>query len=126
MSKVHDAMRHLEHQSAPETSSGAALNNLVSALIEELANEVPDDPKLETVRADLLAASRSFETGKKKDLALRFYLAMRSLLRENELLQERLKKAERRNQMENGSPAAKDRPDEAETLADQTADRAHA
>ena len=86
MSKVHDAMRHLEHKSAPETGSGAALNNLVGALIEELADEVPDDPKLETVRADLLAASRSFETGKKKDLALRFYLAVRALLQEIEHL----------------------------------------
>jgi hypothetical protein len=122
MSKVHDAMRHLEHQSAPETGSGAALNNLVGALIEELADEVPDDPKLETVRADLLAASRSFETGKKKDLALRFYLALRSLLREHELLQERLKRVEKRNQTEiaNAPVAAQDRRDEAQVPADQT------
>jgi hypothetical protein len=124
MSKVHDAMRHLE-KSAPETGSGAALNNLVGALIEELADEVPDDPKLETVRADLLAASRSFETGKKKDLALRFYLAMRSLLREHELLQERLTKAEKRNQMENAPLAAQDRQDAAQALADQSASHAH-
>jgi hypothetical protein len=130
MSKVHDAMRHLEHKSPPETKSGAALNNLVGALIEELADEVPDDPKLETVRADLLAASRSFETGKKKDLALRFYLAMRSLLREHELLQERLTKAEKRNRMEiakieNASVGAQDRQDGAQALADQTAGHAH-
>jgi hypothetical protein len=95
MSKVHDAMRQLEHKSAPETGS-SALNNMVVALIEELADEVPDDPRLETVRADLLAVSRSYETSKKKDIGLRFYLAMRSLFREYELLQERLKKAERK------------------------------
>jgi hypothetical protein len=96
MSKVHDAMRSLELKSTPENGPGAALSNLVGALIEELAHEVPDDPKLETVRADLLAASRSYETCKKKDLALRFYLAMRSLLREHELLQERFRRAERK------------------------------
>ncbi len=99
MSKVHDAMRHLELKSTPETGPGAALSNLVGALIEELAHEVPDDPKLETVRADLLAASRSYETCKKKDLALRFYLAMRSLLREHELLQDRFRRSERRMQI---------------------------
>jgi len=98
MSKIHDAMRQLEHMSAPETNSSAALSNLVGALIVELADEVPDDPRLETVRADLLAASRSYETCKKKDLALRFYLAMRSFLREYELLQERLRKAEKKLQ----------------------------
>jgi hypothetical protein len=98
MSKVHDAMRKLEYRSAPETNSSAALSNLVGALIEELADEVPDDPKLETVKADFLAASRSYETCKKEDLALRFYLAMRSFLREYELLQERLRKAEKKLQ----------------------------
>src|SRR5271154_272390 len=94
MSRVHDAMRHLEHKSGPETDSGGAMSNLVGALIEELADEVPDEPYLETVRTDLLAAGRSFETCHKKDLALRFYLATRSLLREHALLQERLRKAE--------------------------------
>src|SRR5271163_4571514 len=97
MSRVHDAMRDLERKSAPEPSSGAALTNLVGALIEELAHEVPDEPYLESVKADLLSASRSYENGKKKDVTLRFYLAMRSLLREHELLQERLKKAEKKN-----------------------------
>jgi hypothetical protein len=52
--------------------------------------------KLESVRADLLAASRSYESCKKKDLALRFYLATRSLLREYELLNANLRRAERR------------------------------
>jgi hypothetical protein len=94
MSRMYDAMRNLAHKSAPETGSEAALSNLVGALIEELANEVPDDPYLESVRADLLAASCSYETCEKKDLALRFYLAFRSLLREHVLLQERLRKAE--------------------------------
>jgi hypothetical protein len=60
------------------------MSKLVGALIEELAHDVPDDPRLETVRADLLAASKSYEAGKKKDLALRFYLAIRSLLQELE------------------------------------------
>jgi len=71
-----------------------ALHNLVGALLEELADEVPDDPRLETVRADLLAAANSYEAGDKKDLAMRFYLATRSLLRENMLLQERVRPAE--------------------------------
>jgi hypothetical protein len=60
------------------------MSKLVGALIEELAHDVPDDPRLETVRADLLAASRCYEAGTKKDLALRFYLAVRSLLQELE------------------------------------------
>jgi len=80
--------------SAPETGSGPALRNLVAELIEELADEMPDDARLEIVRADLLAAGRSYENAKKKDLALRFYLAMRSLLREHESLHERLRRAE--------------------------------
>jgi hypothetical protein len=92
MSRMYDAMHNLAHKSAPET--GSALHNLVGALIEELANEVPDDPYLETVRADLLAASSSYETCGKEDLALRFYLAIRSLLRKHVLLQERLRKGE--------------------------------
>jgi hypothetical protein len=63
------------------------MSKLVGALIEELAHDVPDDPRLETVRADLLAASKAYEAGKKKDLALRFYLAIRSLLQELERAQ---------------------------------------
>jgi hypothetical protein len=63
------------------------MSKLVGALIEELAHDVPDDPRLETVRADILAASKSYEAGKKKDLALRFYLAVRSLLQELERAQ---------------------------------------
>jgi PAS domain S-box-containing protein len=69
---------------------GRAQGNLVDALIRELADELPDDPSLETVRTDLLAASRSNDT----DKTLRFYLSMRSLLREQALLKERLRKAE--------------------------------
>jgi hypothetical protein len=42
----------------------------------------------------LLNASRSFATGKKSDVALRFYLAIRSLLHENAVLKERLRKVE--------------------------------
>jgi PAS domain S-box-containing protein len=69
---------------------GRARGDLVDALIRELADELPDDPSLETVRTDLLAASRSNDT----DKTLRFYLSMRSLLREQALLKERLRKAE--------------------------------
>jgi hypothetical protein len=96
MSRVHDAMRALEHKGVPEKSSGAVLSNLVGALIGELADEIPDDPNLEGVRADLSVASQSYATDMKKDLCLRFYLAIRALLRENALLQERLNKAERK------------------------------
>jgi hypothetical protein len=112
MSRVHNAMRSLEQSGVPEKGPGAALNNLVGALLEELADDMPDDPKLESVRADILAASRSYETSKKKDLALRFYLATRSLLRENELLQERLRKAEKKNQsLETGTAEQEAKPD---------------
>lgn len=97
MSRVHDAMRNLEQKSAPEKDPVAAPGNLVGALIGELADEVPDDPNLESVRADLLSVSRSYEQDKKKDLALRFYLAMRSVLRANEMLQDPLRKLEKRN-----------------------------
>ena len=93
-------MRGLEYRNtaAPEREPSATLNNLVGALLEELADEVSDDLKLESVKTDLVAASRSYENSKKKDLALRFYLATRSLLREYELLHDRLKHAEKKNQ----------------------------
>jgi hypothetical protein len=86
-----------------EKSSGSMLGNLVGALIGELADEVPDDPNMAAVRADLLGAARAYEAGEQKDMALRFYLATRSLLRENELLEERLKKSERRGEVHNPS-----------------------
>ncbi len=93
-------MRGLEYRGAPapEKEQSATLNNLVGALLEELADEIPDDLKLESVKTDLAAASHSYENSKKKDLALRFYLATRSLLREYELLHDRLKHAEKKNQ----------------------------
>jgi len=96
MSKVHDAMRSLESKPTAEPATGSALSSLVGALLEELAHEVPDDPKLEAVKADLMAASRSYESCKKKDIALRFYLATRSLLREYELLSMSVRRTERR------------------------------
>jgi hypothetical protein len=65
----------------------------VGGLIEELAHEVPDDPYLETVRTDLLAASRA-DDSEAQDLVLRLYLAVRSLLRENSFLKERLRREE--------------------------------
>lgn len=104
MSRVHDAMRSLEQKSAPENSA-ACPANLVSALIGELADEIADDPSLEGVRLDLLGASRSYESDKKKDLALRFYLAMRSLLRTNEILQQRVAKAEKKHRALEGGMA---------------------
>src|SRR5271157_3756701 len=67
-------------------NGASTMNKLIGALIEELAHDMPDDPRLETVQADLLAASRCYETGKKKDLALRFYLAVRALMQEIEHL----------------------------------------
>jgi hypothetical protein len=70
-----------------EEGKNDTMSKLVGALIFELADDVPDRPGLETVRADLLAASRVYEHGKKKDLTLRFYLAIRSLLHEVERLE---------------------------------------
>lgn len=55
------------------------MGKLVGELLRELAEDVPDKPGFESVRADLLTASKVYEYGKKKDLALRFYLAIRSL-----------------------------------------------
>jgi len=104
MSKVHEAMRSLDRMTPPE--DGSALNNLVGALIDELANEVPDDPNLESVRVDLVAAGRSYESCKKKDLALRFYLTIRALLREYELLHQRLRKSEKERRAQLSEQAA--------------------
>jgi exonuclease V gamma subunit len=83
---------------APEKEPSSTLSNLVGALLEELADEIPDDLKLEAVKTDLVAASRSYENSKKKDLALRFYLATRALLREYEVLHDRLRHMEKKNQ----------------------------
>ena len=91
MSRVHDAMRRLEGRPMAAKTNDSALSNLVGALLEELADEVPDDPRLETVRVDLLAAASSYQSGDKKDLAMRFYLATRSLLRELEDVEGRTK-----------------------------------
>jgi hypothetical protein len=121
MSRVHDAMRNLEQKTAPEKDSVAISNNLVGALIGELADEVPDDPNLESVRADLLSASRSYEHDKKKDLALRFYLAMRSVFSAHEALQERLKKAEKRNRAVEFGTIEKSEEPSAEPQSDRAA-----
>jgi len=94
MSRVHDAMRRLENRTPGGNPPDTALSNLVGALLEELADEMPDDPHLEAVRVDLLAAAGSYQSGDKKDLAMRFYLAVRSLLREYEDLEARLKPAQ--------------------------------
>jgi len=71
----------------PEEGTDDTMSKLVGALLLELANDVPDRSGMETVRADLFAASKVYESGKKKDLALRFYLAIRSLLHELEHLE---------------------------------------
>lgn len=97
MSRVHDAMRNLEQKNLPEKTASANMTNLVGALLQELADELPDDPKLESVRADFLTLSRTYESSKRKDLVLRFYLATRGLIREYEALQERVKRAEKRH-----------------------------
>jgi hypothetical protein len=99
MSRVHDAMRHLEkveHKEPPENNRDVAFSNLVGALLGELAEEVSNDAQLEAVKADLLAASLCYEAARKRDLALRFYLAIRSLLRAHDALRERLRKAEKK------------------------------
>ncbi len=85
MSQTYEVLRRIGKRSSPESET--AMGNLMGALIEELAKDVPDDPRLETVKSDILTASRVYETSDKKDLALRFYLAMRSLLLEVERLQ---------------------------------------
>jgi hypothetical protein len=86
MSQTYEVLRRIGKRGAPESDS--AMGNLMGALIEELSKDVPDDPRLETVRADILTASRTYETSDKRDLALRFYLAVRSLLIEVERLQQ--------------------------------------
>lgn len=65
-----------------QSQSSNAVGHLVAALVAELANELPDNVHLEGVRADLLAASRSYDQGKVQEFTLRFYLAFRSLLSE--------------------------------------------
>jgi len=58
-------------------------------------------------------------------LALRFYLAMRSALRANEILQERLRKAERKNRAADlGNIENADKAHAVEPAADPPSDRA--
>lgn len=66
----------------PNEVADDTMSKLVGALLRELAGEVPDRPGLESVRTDLLTAGKVYEEGKKKDLALRFYLAFRSMIQE--------------------------------------------
>jgi hypothetical protein len=66
----------------PNQRAEDTMSKLVGALLVELAYDVPDKPGFESVRADLLAASAVYESGEKKDLVLRFYLAIRSLFHE--------------------------------------------
>jgi hypothetical protein len=83
------------HQESPEGKRLRAASSPVGALIEDLAYELPDDPYFETVRTDLLSASRSDGEGQEKDLMLRLYLAFRSLLREHAILRKRLRDSPR-------------------------------
>ena len=69
---------------------GTAMSGLVGALIEELADDLPDDLFFETVRTDLLRANRARDA----DKTLRFYLLIKWLLRERILLQRRLNRAQ--------------------------------
>lgn len=85
MSQTYEVLRRLGKRGSPESET--AMGKLMGALIEELAKDVPDDPRLDTVKSDILTASRVYENSDKKDLALRFYLAMRTLLLEVERLQ---------------------------------------
>jgi hypothetical protein len=70
------------------TTTEDTMSKLVGALLLELVADVPDKPGFESVKADRLAASQAYEYAQKKDLALRFYLAIRSLLH----LQDQLEK----------------------------------
>jgi hypothetical protein len=80
----------------PNQNAEDAMSKLVGALLVELLYEVPDQPGFESVRADLLAAKTVYELGDKKDLVLRFYLAIRSLLHEIKRL-ERMEAGRRRD-----------------------------
>jgi len=86
------------------------MSKLVGALLDELADDVPNEPYLETVKNDLTAARSVYESGKKKDLALRFYLAIRSLLHEVERLEEELKEAKSRTVPAMDSPIGNQAP----------------
>ena len=86
----------------PDEAADDSMSKLVGALLVELANEVPDRPGFESVRADLLAASKVYEDGKRKDLVLRFYLAMRSVFHELK----RLEKIEAGRLRESAAPIA--------------------
>jgi hypothetical protein len=92
MSRVHDAMRRIARKSVSDLTFGSPRRNLVGALIEELADEIPDDAGLEMVKADLLGVVQTAEASGDNETPLRFYLAMRALLREYAALQDRLKK----------------------------------
>src|SRR5271154_3037765 len=80
----------------PRAGAEENMSKLVGALLLELVDDVPDKTAFESVRADLLAASKVYESGKKKDLALRFYLAVRTLLHEVERMEKMEKSAEAR------------------------------
>ena len=70
------------------TMTEDAMSKLVGALLLALVDDVPNKPGFESVKADLLAASQTYEYAQNKDVVLRFYLAIRSLLH----LQDQLEK----------------------------------
>ena len=82
MSQTYEVLRRIGKKGSPESET--AMGKLMGALIEELSKDVPDDPGLETVKSDILTASRVYETSEKRDVAMRFYLAVRTLLQELE------------------------------------------
>jgi len=88
----------------PSEAVDDTMSKLVGALLRELADDVPDRPGFESVRADLLAAGKVYEDGKKKDLVLRFYLAIRSLFHELKRLEK--ERAEAMRAKDAGAPDA--------------------
>jgi len=72
-----------------EHASESNMSKLMGALIAELASQVPTDSRLEIVKSDLLAASTLYDSGKRDELTLRFYLVITFLLRELQQLNQR-------------------------------------
>jgi hypothetical protein len=102
----------------PKEGTDDTMSKLVGELLRELADDVPDKPGFESVRADLLTASKVYEYGKKKDLALRFYLAIRSLFHELERLDktEAAKRQDARAGSDDGQGVPRQEPGTNETF----------
>jgi hypothetical protein len=107
MSKLVSALTQAQ-TGIPKEGADDTMSKLVGALLLELVDDVPDKPGFESLRADLLAACQVYDDGKKKDLALRFYLAIRSLLHLLDRL-EKMEGARNRNAV-SGSDSGKSVP----------------